>query len=103
MKMLYAPLLILFLCLGCAADNFRDDTVQATGTMEKLEVSYFMYGTHVLRSQGGDILYALKSGSQDLAAFENRKVTITGTRIEGYPVSGGPEYLEVIQVREEAN
>ena len=48
-----------------------------------------MYGTHVISG------YALRSDLVSLDDFINRNVTITGYKIDGYPVDGGPAYIEV--------
>ncbi|WP_152426354.1 hypothetical protein [Cesiribacter andamanensis] len=72
--------------------------LQATGQLQPLEASYFMYGTHVLNGENGELLYALQSTSLNLDTYIGKSVRISGTRISGYPVEGGPVYLEVTQV-----
>ena len=50
-----------------------------------------MYGTHIISG------YALRSDLVNLDEFINRNVTISksGYKIDGYPVDGGPVYIEV--------
>jgi hypothetical protein len=65
------------------------------GVIHKIEVSTWMYGTHTLNDAGGKPIYALTSSTIDLNNFENKEVKISGNLIEGYPVDGGPLYLNV--------
>lgn len=65
---------------------------EVTGTIQKLEVTTFQYGTHLISG------YALRSNSIILDDFINYNVTIIGYRIEGYPTDGGPVYIEVTDI-----
>lgn len=58
-----------------------------------------MYGTHVLVDGNGRILYALKSNRLDLDRYVGKEVTVSGELIGGYPVEGGPEYMNVDKLR----
>ncbi len=49
----------------------------------------YQYGSY------GIAPYALRSQTIDLEPWVNQQVRVVGTPIEGYPLSGGPEYLEV--------
>ena len=62
---------------------------EITGTLQKQGITYYMYGTHVISG------YALRSDLVSLDDFIDRNVTITGHKINGYPVDGGPVYIEV--------
>jgi len=57
-----------------------------------------MYGTHVLVNSNGATLYALKSDTFKLDLYIGRSVTVSGELLEGYPVSGGPEYMNVDKI-----
>ncbi len=57
-----------------------------------------MYGTHILLDDSGKTLYALKSDTINLDNFNNKKATVKGDLVEGYPVDGGPDYLNVKSV-----
>lgn len=54
-----------------------------------------MYGTHILVNDTGKTLYALKSANINLDKYIDKKVTVNGDLIAGYPVEGGPDYLNV--------
>lgn len=58
-----------------------------------------MYGTHVLTNDHGQTLYALKSSSVKLDDYIDKNVEISGSKIEGYPIDGGPEYIEVSKIK----
>lgn len=70
----------------------------ATGTITKPDVTAFMYGTHMLLDDAGKTVYALKSSTIKLDAYVGKKVTVRGELIPGYPLEGGPEYLNVRSV-----
>ena len=71
-----------------ACDNISG-LCEITGTLQKQGVTYYMYGTHIISG------YALRSDLVNLDEFINRNVTIIGCKIDGYPVDGGPVYIEV--------
>ncbi len=73
------------------------DDGQLTGYLIKPEVTTYMYGTHALENNGR-IIAALKSDSVNLDTFTGKKVRLYGKRIEGYPLSGGPELIEVKKI-----
>ena len=66
--------------------------VKATGTIQQQGITTYQYGTHVIAQ------YALRSGSIDLDKYIGQRVTVVGHLIEGYPVEGGPDYLEVEEI-----
>jgi hypothetical protein len=88
---------LLFFAATC--NNSQDDLIELTGNLEATGMTSYQYGSHTLTT--ADTFYALKSGSQDLTAFEGKKVRIKGEKVEGYPVDGGPEYIEVKEISEE--
>lgn len=70
--------------------------VTAAGVIEKKGVTSYMYGTHVLKSNDiGGKSYALKSDVINLDQYVGEKITVTGEFISGYPVDGGPDYVNV--------
>ena len=73
--------------------------INEKGYIKKAGISSFNYGTHVLVSDSGEILYALESSIQDLSDFTGGEVTVTGKLDPEYPVDGGPEFLRVSEVR----
>jgi hypothetical protein len=90
-KFIFPALLSLTWCSTPA------DEVKLSGIVIKPEVTHYMYGTHALE-ENGSIRAALQSNSLDLDAFLGKKVRITGNRVPGYPLSGGPELVEVQKV-----
>jgi hypothetical protein len=88
----------LFAASACSSSGEEEGSgyeVEAAGTMERLEISTWMYGTHILVERDGEVLYALKSDTADLSSYEGKKVRVAGSLVPGYPVDGGPEYLKV--------
>jgi hypothetical protein len=67
-----------------------------SGKIEALGMSTFQYGTHTLNA--GDKTYALKSSSIDLKTYEGKEVVVKGLKVAGYPVDGGPEFIDVKEV-----
>jgi hypothetical protein len=70
----------------------------STGTIQRAEVTTYMYGEYILVDGSGKTLYALTSHTLDLSQYIGRNVKITGTFIDGYPVDGGPLFLDVQSV-----
>lgn len=71
--------------------------VEITGKVQVLEMSTFQYGTHTIQTK--DAFYALKSEELNLTDFDAQTVTVIGEKVEGYPLSGGPELIEVKKVK----
>lgn len=99
MKKLAILSLFLIVISSCTSMKESDSSnrFMATGTIEKLGISTFQYGTHLLKSENKT--YALKSSSIKLDDYLNKKVTVKGTKVTGYPLDGGPELIEVTMVK----
>jgi ecotin len=69
------------------------DEINVTGELKKIGMTTFQYGTHIIGK------YAVRSKTVNLKIYEGKKVTITGKRVSGYPLEGGPELLEVTHVK----
>ena len=82
--------------LGCKTDN---NIVTAKGSLQEQGITSYQYGTHVLESSSR--LYALRSSEVVLDSFVGEIVTIKGTKVEGYPIEGGPVLLEVHTIKED--
>jgi len=82
-------------CAGFGASSGTTGEITASGTVRKQGITTYMYGTHVLLDGNGKTLYALRSDSIELDKYVDRKVTVKGDLVKGYPVGFGPEYLEV--------
>jgi len=95
-------IIVMFITLvacGSQEDVSEKGRVTAVGTIKSVETTPYMYGTHILADDNGQTLYALKSDKIDLDDYTDiSNVTVKGDLISGYPVEGGPEYLDVKKV-----
>jgi len=96
-KNLFLLLFLLFL-EGCDSIFGPNNSISASGFVEKLEASTWMYGTYTLDDSNGKLLYALKSQDYNLDNFNNKKVNLSGNRVEGYPIDGGPILIDVKKI-----
>src|SRR5437763_1788208 len=72
---------------------------EAKGTITRPDVTTYMYGTHALVEAGSKrTSYALSSKTIDLDRYVGQYVHIAGSHVPGYPVDGGPPYLDVFKV-----
>lgn len=98
-------LLFAFVQPGCSLEAppgenpDRADEVRVRGRLESSGVTSYMYGTHVIVDRARRQRYALRGEGLDLDAYVGQRVELTGSRVEGYPVDGGPPYLQVHTVR----
>jgi hypothetical protein len=63
------------------------------GLLKQQTITAYQYGSHTISS--GDKIFALTSNTIDLDKHIGKKVTIKGTRVEGYPLEDGPELINV--------
>ncbi|MGN7990200.1 hypothetical protein ACTJKC_22870 [Pedobacter sp. 22226] len=98
MKKILILSLFVAVISGCSPlkDANHTGSVTASGTIQKLEMTTFQYGTHLLKADNKT--YALKSGSINLDTCLDRKVKIKGRKVKGYPIDGGPELVDVTLV-----
>lgn len=93
--------LSLFVAIFSGCTSFKDSNTAnratATGTIQKIGMTTFQYGTHLLTTDSKT--YALKSDAIDLNQYVDKKVTVKGTKVKGYPVDGGPELLDVTLIK----
>jgi hypothetical protein len=89
----YIAFLLIIAASTCSK---KEQTFSFNGTLEKQGITSYQYGTHVISD--GKITYALKSDAIDLDKYVSKKVTIYGFKIEGYPISGGPDYINVTRI-----
>ncbi|WP_037318025.1 hypothetical protein [Salegentibacter sp. Hel_I_6] len=97
MKAIFLSLVTIFILLSSTCD--RENTegqMQLTGTIESQGMTSYQYGTHILNSE--EEFYALKSDNLNLDEFVGKQVNVSGSKIEGYPVDGGPDYILVTEV-----
>lgn len=95
MRLRVLLLAVLMSLAACGSSSGNQADITAEGTIKEQGGTTYMYGTHVLLDDAGETLYALKSGAVNLDSYIDRKVTVKGDLVEGYPVDGGPYYLDV--------
>ena len=86
------------LCPAALAAQAPGTQVTASGTVRRRGFTSYMYGTHLLVDRRGHTLYALKSDSIRLDRYIGKEVTVSGKLVEGYPLEGGPPFLNVVSV-----
>jgi hypothetical protein len=98
MKKIVLLLIVGLAIAGCANVKPAADKslVVLSGKLEALGMSTFQYGSHILNSGGKT--YALKSAKVNLKSYEGKEVIVKGLKVAGYPVDGGPEFLDVQEV-----
>src|SRR5215210_4133073 len=69
---------------------------QFKGLLKKQGITTYMYGTHTITNEGKT--YALNSTTINLDTLIDKTVTVKGNKINGYPVDGGPELIDVKEV-----
>ena len=96
---------LLFFTATCnnqtSNDNKSMDTttsIEVEGTIEAIGMTSWQYGTHTLTND--EDFYALRSKTVKLDQYEGKTVTIVAQKIDGYPVDGGPEFLEVLKIKD---
>ncbi|PLW92203.1 MAG: hypothetical protein C0592_11985 [Marinilabiliales bacterium] len=88
-RMLFLLLILGSLLQSCSKENQK---IEVSGTLQQQGITTYQYGTHIC---GG---YALRSNTIDLDLYVGQYVTVKGEKVPGYPVDGGPDYLEVEEV-----
>lgn len=99
MKAIILSLVTSFILLSSTCDRENtEEQMQLTGTIESQGITSYQYGSHVLNAE--DEFYALKSEKLNLDNFIGKEVTISGSKIDGYPVDGGPDFILVTEVKD---
>ncbi|TKC57550.1 hypothetical protein FBD94_19915 [Pedobacter hiemivivus] len=98
MKKIVLLLVVGLAIAGCSTVKSGTDQnlVVLQGKVEPLGMSTFQYGTHVISA--ADKIYALKSSKVNLKDYEGKEVTVKGLKVAGYPIDGGPEFIDVQEV-----
>lgn len=79
----------------------HEDTVHAQGMIQPRGITTYMYGTHIYVDLSGHTLYALQSSVVNLSAYVGKHIVeVSGSLVPGYPIDGGPPFLEVNKVQE---
>ena len=92
-KSLFIGIIICLSVISCDKDDINTDNVEITGTILKQGITTYQYGSHTISG------YALRSSSITLDDYINQNVTVVGHKIDGYPVDGGPDYIEVEKIK----
>lgn len=92
-KSLFIGTIICLSVISCNNAKNSPDTIEVTGTIQKRGITTYQYGTHTISG------YALRSSSVTLDDYVNQNVTIVGQKVEGYPVDGGPEFIDVEKIK----
>jgi hypothetical protein len=77
-----------------------NNEITVSGIIQPQGATSYMYGTHILRDSTGKTIYALESKLINLDAYAGKSVCVIGKLITGYPVDGGPGYLEVTKIKQ---
>ncbi len=99
MKTIIFALIFFSIVISCDTGTNADTSVVAEGRINEIATSGWMYGTHVLTDSRGNIIYALRSTGHDLNDYVNKKVRISGYKVDGYPVDDGPVLVEVTTIK----
>jgi len=100
MKVFFLSLLTGFIFFAATCDREKtQEQMQLKGIIENQGITSYQYGTHVLNSE--EDFYALKSEKLNLENFVGKMVLLSGSKIEGYPVDGGPDYILVTEVKKQ--
>ena len=79
--------------VSCNKGVLNPNCVEIIGTIQEQGITTYQYGTHTISG------YALRSNSVTLDDYINQYVTVVGHKINGYPVDGGPDYIEVDEIK----
>ena len=98
-SMMIIVMFITLVACGSKEDVSKQYSGTAEGAIQRAGTTTYNYGTHILVDDDGKTLYALTSDTLNLDEYADIiKVIVKGDLIRGYPVEGGPEYLEVKEV-----
>ena len=88
-------LVVILLCavISCKKGKTDSDHIEVSGVIQEQGITTYQYGTHTIAG------YALRSTAVNLDDYVDMEVTVSGHKIEGYPISGGPDYIEVESVK----
>ncbi len=87
-------------CNNQTANKTMDtkETLEVEGKVEAIGMTSWQYGSHTLTND--ETFFALRSEKVDLKQYEGKHVKLNAVKVEGYPVEGGPEFLEVLSIKD---
>ena len=93
LKSLFVGIIICLSVISCDKEDGNPDNIEITGTIQEQGMTTYQYGTHTASG------YALRSSAVHLDDYVNQNITVFGYKIDGYPVDGGPNYIEVEEIK----
>jgi hypothetical protein len=93
LKSFFLCAIIGVLAFSCNKEEEHTDKFEVTGVIQKQGFTTHQYGTHTID------VYTLRSSAVNLDDYVNQRVTVVGEKIDGYPIDGGPEYIEVEEIK----
>jgi hypothetical protein len=75
-------------------------TFVGQGTVQRQGITFYQYGDYVLR-QDEQTICAMKNGAANIEPWVGRFVYIKGCEVPGYPLEGGPPFVEVNYIGED--
>lgn len=87
----------LMSCMSQKNELNKSSATEYKGLIQSQGISSYQYGTHTLTTE--ESFYALTSETVDLTDYVGKTITLTAEPIQGYPVDGGPLYLNVISIK----
>lgn len=95
LKPLIIGIIICLVTISCNenASTADGDSIEITGTILKQGITTYQYGTHTIAG------VALRSSAISLDDYVNQNVTVVGFKIDGYPIEGGPDFIEVESIK----
>ncbi|MFC0181792.1 hypothetical protein SAMN04515674_10944 [Pseudarcicella hirudinis] len=100
----YLVISFIVSCVSCKKNNMSpDNNIVVVGFLQKAGITTYQYGSHYLTKDKSqkEHIYALSSSNVNLDNFLNQQVRVVGKKRNGYPVDGGPDYLEVESIQKE--
>lgn len=93
--------MVFLLLVGCTSQETKKSSEMTlrVGTVAPLEMSTWMYGTNMLTKDSKIVVSLIADKNIKLDDYNGKKVEVTGELKEGYPIDGGPEYLEVKTIK----
>ncbi len=95
--LVFCLVLLAISCSKSKKDILSENQIEITGIIKAQGATTYQYGTHTI--QENNVLYALTSTDLNLDNYLNKNKTIIATKKEGYPISGGPIYLNVDKIK----
>ena len=98
MKKILILSLFVAIMSGCGSmrSAAKGESISIEGKITKLGMTTYQYGTHAMNYAGKP--FALRSSSLNLDNYVDKQVTLKGVKVDGYPLEGGPELIEVSEV-----